>query len=397
MKFIGIVLGGDMNSYGVCRAFYEKYKIKTIILGQRPLFFVKYSKLTDCYFNENILDSNVLIEELTKIDKLYPNTKKILFSNTDYYVKLMIYNKDKILNISSNFIVPTINFKLFDTLFNKDTFYELCDKYNITYPKSIIFDLKKDKSTKFKMPFSYPIFLKPANTDVYSRLDFAGRQKGYKINSQEEFIETIDYIQKYYDGKFIIQEYIESYDDDMYVYTFYCNSNSKVEVATGGKILMHDRSPKLVGNYNAICNTYNEELCLELKEFLEKIKFTGICHFDIIYDRKRNKYVVLEINIRQGRSNYYTLASGVNLASFIVDDYIYHQDKKFEIANQEFTVSILPKFVLKYFLKKNHEQVKIKNFHRFCLAKYDFNFIRCIYHLRWDYHILRDYIKYNKN
>ena len=394
MNFVGIVLGGDMNSYAVARAFYEKYKIKTIILGQRPLFFVKYSKLTECYFNENILESSCLIEELTKIDKLYPDKKKILFANTDYYVELMIKNRNKILNISSNFIVPTIDYDLFKTLFNKDSFYELCSKYNIETPKTKAFDLKVDDPKKFDIPFTYPIFMKPSNTDVYSRLTFEGRQKGYKINNYEEFLETINYIKKYYDGKFIIQEYIESYDDDMYVYTFYVNSKHKVEVATGGKILMHDRSPKLIGNYNAIKNAYSKELSLELKDFLEKIKFTGICHFDIIYDRKREKYVILEINIRQGRSNYYTLASGVNLASFIVNDYIYHENSEFSIANKEFTVSIPPKFILKYFLKKNHEDVEIKNFHRFCLASYDLNLMRLIYHLRWDYHIVRDYIKY---
>ena len=30
MDFVGVVLGGDMNTYGVARAFYEKYNKKTI-------------------------------------------------------------------------------------------------------------------------------------------------------------------------------------------------------------------------------------------------------------------------------------------------------------------------------------------------------------------------------
>ena len=41
-EFIGVVLGGDMNSYAVARAFYEAYEIKTVILGQNPIFPTAY-------------------------------------------------------------------------------------------------------------------------------------------------------------------------------------------------------------------------------------------------------------------------------------------------------------------------------------------------------------------
>ena len=31
-NFVGVIFGGDMNSYAVARAFYEAYKIKKITL-----------------------------------------------------------------------------------------------------------------------------------------------------------------------------------------------------------------------------------------------------------------------------------------------------------------------------------------------------------------------------
>src|SRR5574344_401953 len=396
--FVGIILGGDMNSYAVARAFFEKYKIKTIILGQHPLFPVTYSKLTECYYNEQILEKKVLLDELKKIDDKYPNTKKIVFSNTDYYVKVMIYNRKDILKISDNFIVPTIDKELFDTLFNKNTFYELCEKYDLPHPKSISFDVQNDDIENFKIPFEYPIFMKPSNTDTFSRLTFKNRQKVYKIESFAEFCTKMHEIRdgKYKD-KFIIQEYIESYDDDMYVYTYYANKNFKVEVCTAGKILMHDRTPELIGNYNAITNAYDEELSYKLKEFVEKIKFKGICHFAIIYEQKRKKYIVLEINIRQGRSNLYTLASGVNLAEYVVNDYIYNKETEFRIANKEFTVSLVPKHFLEKVLKESNMHYKIKNFYRFTLAPYDFNLIRLYYQHSWDKKIMAGYEKYKNN
>ena len=102
------------------------------------------------------------------------------------------------------------------------------------------------------------------------------------------------------------------------------------------------------------------------------------------------------MNIRQGRSNFYTYASGVNLIEYLIDDYIFDKCKEFTIAKQEFTVSIISKCMLKYCLKKNNQRVKISNFYRFSLTKNDINILRCLYQIKWDYHIIRDYLKYNK-
>lgn len=394
-KFVGVVLGGDMNSYAVARAFYEEYKIKTILIGKRPLYPTQYSKLIEPYYNENIMDDNVLIESLKNINEKYPNKIKILFGNTDFYVKHIINNKKDILNISDTFIVPIVDVKLYDKLFQKASFYELCDKYGINHPKTKILDLEKGDIDKFKIPFEYPIFMKPSDTVLYSKYDFDGKQKGYKINNHDEFIKKIKQVKESgYNKEFIIQEYINGNDDTMFVYTAYVSKDNEVQAFTGGKILMHDRTPELIGNYNAITNAYDKELCMQLKEFLESIKFYGICHFDVQYDTLRKKYYVFEMNIRQGRSNYYTLASGVNLAKYIVDDYIYNKKKELYIANKEFTASVVPKWMLKKIINKNN---KIVNFSRFTLANYDMNIMRLIYQLKSDSIVYKNYLKYNKN
>jgi len=394
MDFVCIVLGGDMNSYGVARAFYEKYNKKTIILGQRPIFPTAYSKIIEGYYYKDLLNDKILIKALTEIDKKYPKTKKILFGNTDFYARHIIKNKNKIIKLSSNFIVPTVDLKTFDQLFCKASFYELCKKYDLNYPKYIIFDFKNDNIENCKIDFEYPIFIKPADTVIYSKYNFEGKQKGYKIENSEQLKKILTTIKETgFDDKFIIQEYIHGNDDSMFVYTAYVSSKHKVKVITAGKILMHDRTPELIGNYSAITNAYNEDFSLKIKSFLEKIKFTGICHFDVQYDIKRKKFYVFEMNIRQGRSNFYTLASGVNLVEQIVDDYIYNKDNEFYIANKKFTVSILPKFILKKCINCDK---KIENFYRFALAPYDKNIKRCCYQIIWDYNIIKGYLKYNK-
>ena len=389
MNFIGIVLGGDMNSYAVARAFYEEYKIKTIVIGKYPLYPTKHSKLIEPYYYSNIMDDNVLIEALSFIDKKYENKKKILLGNTDYYVKHILKNRKSIEKISDNFIIPMTSLNMFEKLFDKSNFYALCEKYNLNYPKSVIFDFSCDDILHFKIPFTYPIFIKPSNTVIYEEYSFDTKQKGYKVENYEELKKIIfDIKDTNFNDKFIFQEYIDG--NESFVYTIYTTKNNKVAVVSAGKILMEDRSPKLIGNYNAITNAYNKDISIKLKNFLEDIKFTGVCHFDIRYSKKRDKYYIFECNIRQGRSNYYNLAQGVNLAKYIVDDYIYNKSFDFKIANKEFIVSLVPKFALK------NNKSKVKNFHRFTLAPYDMNIKRLYYQARYDIKILREYKEYNK-
>lgn len=265
----------------------------------------------------------------------------------------IIHNRARIEALSDTFIIPIVSEEKFDQLFSKSTFYELCEKHGLDYPKCTVFDFSKDDIDTFKMPFEYPVFIKPSDSVVYAKYNFENKQKGYKIDNDEQFRNVLKTVKASgFDDIFVVQEYIEGSDDSMFVYSAYVNSSHKVVAITGGKILMHDRTPELIGNYNAITNACDKEVCRKLKDFLEKIDFTGICHFDIQYDKRRGGYVVFEMNIRQGRSNYYTAASGVNMPQLIVEDYIYGHDTDFFISEKEFTVSVVPKCMLKYALKQ---------------------------------------------
>lgn len=397
-QFTGIVLGGDMNSYAVARAFYEAYGIRTVIIGQHPIFPTAFSKIVEGYYYENLLEDEVLLTALGDIHRKYPEKKKILFGNTDYYVRHLIHNREKIMEISDTFIIPIVDEQMFDVLFNKDTFYGLCEKYGLDYPRTKRFDFAEDELENFEIPFEFPIFLKPADTVEYANYQFAGKQKGYKAENRTQLEYIVGNIRASgFKGKFIFQEYIEGKDDSMFVYSAYANSRHKVVAISGGKILMHDRTPELIGNYNAITYACDRELCEKIRHFLESIRFTGICHFDIQYDERRGGYVVFEMNIRQGRSNYYTVAGGANMPKLIVDDYIRHEDSEFFIADQEFTVSVVPKFLLRYALgRRQARNVHMEHFYRFGLSPYDRSLKRYIYQFVWDTRTMVNYLKYNR-
>ncbi len=396
--FLAIVLGGDMNSYAVTRAFYEAYGVKTIILGKHALFPTKDSRLIEGFYEPELMNEEKFLQALTRIHEKYPEKKKFLFGNMDYYVRHIIHNRERIQAISDSFIIPMVSEEMFDTLFNKQTFYALCEEHGLPYPKSRVFDIAADSVDALSLPFSYPIFAKPANCVEYARYTFAGKQKGYKVESAEQLRSILDTVKKAgYRDTFLLQEYIEGDDESMFVYSAYVTKDHQVAAITGGKILMHDRTPELIGNYNAITNARDEALANQLKAFLEKIRFTGICHFDIQYDVKRQGYVVFEMNIRQGRSNLYTLASGVNLAKLLVEDYIENKKPEYFLADRPFTVSVVPKAMLKLAQKSTGAKpYRIQNFYRFGLAPYDRSWRQYVYQLLWDIRTMKNHFRYNR-
>ena len=77
------------------------------------------------------------------------------------------------------------------------------------------------------------------------------------------------------------------------------------------------------------------------------------------YDVRDGKFKVFEINIRQGRSSYFTTASGCNLVKYLVDDLIEHKQMETHYHDNPYLwLHIPPKLLLKYVSKDSYAQVK---------------------------------------
>jgi D-aspartate ligase len=91
---------------------------------------------------------------------------------------------------------------------------------------------------------------------------------------------------------------------------------------TLGHVLLEEHTPKGRGNHAAIITEYNPALTEPIRKFLEDIGYVGYANFDIKFDPRDNSYRAFEVNLRQGRSNYYVTAAGENIARYIVRDYV---------------------------------------------------------------------------
>lgn len=352
-----VLLGGDINCYSVARAFHEAYKVKSIVYGRIPLGATKDSNIIDLRIDERVDDSEELVKLLIGLakDLIKDGKTPILMGCTDEYAEFIIDNRDR---LSEEYITPYIDKDLKEKLIEKESFYQMCEDKGLDYPKTYIFS-KGDKVTEFD--FEYPVIIKPSDSVLFWKHPFEGMEKVYMANNRDEFIKIIEEIYSgKYDKSLIIQDYIPGDDSHMRVLTCYSDRNGKVKMMCLGHVLLEEHTPTARGNHAAIITEYDEELMDKIKNFLESINYTGYSNFDMKFDSRDNKYKLFEINLRQGRSNYYVTASGNNIAEYIVRDRIGKEELDLKIQKDPYYWRVVPNSVIFKYVKDGKLVNKVK-------------------------------------
>lgn len=355
-EFVPFILGGDINTYSVARAFYEEYQIKSYVFGKYPTGPSYGSRITEYTPVKDIETDAGFIRTINEFSKRFKNKKIIIFGCSDGYIALASKYKGK---LPSNCIVPYIDYDLMSRLQKKDIFYDLCEKNKVDYPDTIVYT--KDMGMDFEMNFPYPVILKSSESITYWEHPFEGQDKVFFINNRQELEATITKIYDAgYENPLIIQDKIPGNDEYMYVLTSYSNQEGKVEMMCLGHVLLEEHTPKGLGNHATIITEYHEGLMKQAKTLLEDMHYVGFSNFDIKYDRRDNKYKFFEINTRQGRSNFYVTGSGFNIAKYVVDDYIYGKKHEFKAAKEPHLWLVVPKGVAFKYVKSEDTKKKMR-------------------------------------
>lgn len=327
-KFVPILLGSDINVYGMARSFHEAYGIVSEAYAGLQLAPTKYSKIVNVHVVPGFDKDPVFIEQMRELGKnTYndPNVKYLLIACGDGYAELVSQHKEE---LSEWFICPYIDFDLLQSLISKVSFYEICEKYDLPYPKTFIIteDMLEAGKLKQDLPFDFPVALKPANSVEWLSVDFEGRKKAFILDTRDEFDTIIERIyQAGYTSEMIAQDFIPGDDSNMRVLNAYVDQNHQVRMMCLGHPLLEDPSPEAIGNYVAIMPEYNEKIYQTIKGFLEKINYTGFANFDMKYDPRDGEYKLFEINLRQGRSSFFVTLNGFNLAQYVTEDRVFEK------------------------------------------------------------------------
>lgn len=353
--FLPIIIGTDMNAYNMAISFHEAYGIKPILVGKEPLSFTAMSSITETIeLRSGLSDSAQFAGIMTDIAQKYrtPGKTLLLVGTNDLYVRLIIENAAI---LKEFFVFNYISEDLMNQLQVKSNFYKLCAEHGIDTPATYFYDCRSN--TPFEEQMMYPVIVKPSNGIAYNLNKFEGQQKVYKVENPRELQNVIKKIASSgYDDELIIQDFIPGDDTYMWDSVIYASSKGKTQLVTFAQVVLQEHTVTAIGNYTALITRYNKEMMVKLQNFLEAVGYNGFANFDLKFDERDGKFKVFEVNIRQGRSSYYVTALGHNMASYLVDDLIYHVEKPVTYLNEDFLFTVVPKIVLRKFVNNKAVQ-----------------------------------------
>lgn len=343
IDFLPVLLGSDVNVYGMARSFHEEYGIASVAIGKGRLNATSNSKIVSVEVVEpNIEDDKVFCNTLISFAKRYAGRKLLLVPCGDNYIKLLVRNQDK---LRDYYEFECIDEDLLLQLSLKENFYKVCTEHGFAFPKTSSCTFENYKT--IELPFDFPVIIKPSNSVAYWNCSFPHKKKVFVAYNKQEFDDILNAIYgSSYKDHLILQEYIPGDDSNMRVMNCYCGRDKKVKLISLGNALLEEHSPEGIGSYAAIINSTDEELSQRMKNFLEDIGYIGFANFDMKFDSRDGQYKLFEMNLRQGRSSFFVTAGGYNLAKWLVDDIIYHKDMGCTVATSKALWTIIPTSII---------------------------------------------------
>ena len=316
MTFNAIILGTDHNSYSVARSFNEAFDKKPIVAGSAVLVPFYKSKIADIYTEKNFSsDDEVFVQTLNKIAKARPEEDFIFFAPTEHYVDLLVRNAK---DFDFSFHIPYPDPEEAAKLLMKSEFYKILDKIGVPYPRTFLADRENYKD----LDLDGELFLKADEYDDFIGSDIRIKQKGYHVKDRTEAIRILENIyDSDYQGHVIVQEFIYGGQGTEYSLNGYRSKDGKVSMVLA-RNLLSDMRPMWVGNHLVQVDHDDSQMYGIAEKIVASLDYQGLFNFDFKKDAKSGKVYTLEMNIRQGRTFYYSTLAGVNLIKIATEDMI---------------------------------------------------------------------------
>ncbi|MDI9461984.1 MAG: hypothetical protein ACOX3P_03275 [Saccharofermentanales bacterium] len=316
--FLPVILGTDINTYGMARSFHEAYGLRSLALGRSRQYATSDSAILDVDVYPNFDTDPAFRDQIAGIGRELSRRglPLLLVPCSDTYVELVSKNREL---LEPYFLFNCVSEDLRQKLENKQDFYRSCAEHGLPYPATVV--VNKESFRTVELPFDFPVAVKADDSIAYFHLHFADKKKAYQAADRAELMLILETVYEAgYGGDMILQDFIPGGMETMYVLNAYVDQTGQVRMTCTARCALDECLPADIGNYNALLTGDYPAIDAQCKSYLEKINYRGFANFDLKFDHRDGQYKVFELNLRQGRSSFYATAAGNNLAAWLAAD-----------------------------------------------------------------------------
>lgn len=316
-EFLPVLLGSDANVYGMARSFYEGYGVRSAALCRRVLPPVRHSRLVRVAMVEPLLErEDVFINTLHAFAAATPGQTRLLVPCADSYALLLAGCAPRLKGLYRFAAPPVVAIRRCG---DKKHFAAVCAAFGLRTPATVV--VPAGAGAPERLPFGYPVVVKPADSTLFWNCRFPGRRKVFLAQDAATLAGYLAAAASGYRGEMLLQEYIPGGDDALRVVNVYCAPCGAIRLFAAARPLLQERTPEGCGNYAALLageRCLDALLCRRLTALLKAVKWHGYANFDLKYHAGTGEAILFEMNPRQGRSAYYVTAAGQNLTAPLV-------------------------------------------------------------------------------
>ena len=299
MKNKQVIIIGDSfnNTLGLIRSLGEaKVGVVLLLVGDDRLYVSKsrYLKAGKVYYLAK------LEECLPIINQLYDSSKmQYIICSNDKAAHFIDANEEE---LSQHFFTP-MRGKHLGNLMDKDVQCTLAEQCGILVPQSFIYD----RGDEFPHSCSYPILLKPTNSNLGQKSDI------HICYSYDDVLQSLS--QETSCTKYIVQEYIEK---EFEINLIGVSTDRGVCIPGGIKKLRHYPtiySPCSYGKYIS-CSALGIDT-VPIERFMKEVGYRGPFSVEFLHTKGKNYF--MEVNFRHDGLAYTATAAGANLLQVYID------------------------------------------------------------------------------
>ncbi|RLD74989.1 MAG: hypothetical protein DRJ10_16100 [Bacteroidetes bacterium] len=301
------ILGNHIQGLGISRIT-GKLGYKVTLFNSSRLGVARFSNT--CNKFEKFNDVEHLFQILDEKDVEHKTA--LLIPTNDLLVGFLSDNYDK---LNTKYHISIAPKEITEIAFNKRKTYQTATEANIPIPKSYFPDSIGDIE-KLNEEIEFPVIIKPAV--MYSFYKKSGK-KVFLCNNKAELVSNYhNAIKIIPENEVIVQELLNGGAKNLYSYASYAKNGEPYGSFVVNRIR---QKPMDFGVATTFAVTViNERVETLAKEFLKKIKYTGVSEVEFMYDDRVKDYKLIEINPRTWKWHSMANIVGINLIEMLIKD-----------------------------------------------------------------------------